>query len=162
MPEVGHAGRALLVDEDVLGLDVAVDDVADVGGAERAGDLDRVGHGLGDGQAPGPADPLLEGLALDVLEDDVRRRAVLADVDDPDDVRVVELRHGAGLAPEALELVGVGRDLAVHELDRDLALEDRVERAVDRRHPAVADLCVQAVAPGEQGADGRPHGLIVD
>ena len=41
--EVRDLGRALLVDEDVLGLDVAVDDAAVVGGAERAGDLDRVG-----------------------------------------------------------------------------------------------------------------------
>ena len=28
-------------------------------------------------------------------------------------------------------------DLAVHELDRDLALEHGVERAVDRRHAAL-------------------------
>ena len=34
-----------------------------------------------------------------------------------DDVRVGEPRHSARLAPEALELVGVGGDLAVHQLD---------------------------------------------
>ena len=45
-PEVGDLRRALLVDEDVLRLDVAVDDLALVGGAERAGDLDRVGDRL--------------------------------------------------------------------------------------------------------------------
>ena len=49
-PEVGDLRRALLVDEDVLGLDVAVDDPARVRGAERAGDLDRVGQRLGDRQ----------------------------------------------------------------------------------------------------------------
>ena len=72
-PEVGDLGRALLVDQDVLGLDVAVDDVAGVGGAERAGDLDRVGDRLGDRQPPVAADAVLERLALDVLEDDVGR-----------------------------------------------------------------------------------------
>ena len=46
-PEVGDLGRALLVDQHVLGLDVAVDDVARVRGAERAGDLDRVRDRLG-------------------------------------------------------------------------------------------------------------------
>ena len=71
-PEVGDLGRALLVDEDVLGLDVAVDDAAVVGGAQRAGDLDRVGHRLADGQAAVAADAVLERLPLDVLEDDVR------------------------------------------------------------------------------------------
>ena len=85
------------------------------------------------------------------------RAVVLAGVDDADDVRVVELRHRARLAPEALELVGVLRDLAVHELDRDLPLEHGVEGAVDGRHPPGADLGVEAVAPGEQGADRRPH-----
>ena len=64
------------------------------------------------------------------------RPSVLAGVDDADDVRVRELRDGARLAAEALELIGVRRDLAVHELDRDLALEHLVERAVDRRHAA--------------------------
>ena len=83
------------------------------------------------------------------------RAVVLARVDDRDDVRVVELGDRARLAAEALELVGVARDLAVHELDRDRALEHRVEGAVDRRHPAGADLGVEPVAAGEQGADGR-------
>jgi hypothetical protein len=160
-PEVGDLGRALLVDEDVLGLDVAVDDAVVVGGAQGAGDLDRVGHRLADRQAPVAPDAVLERLALHVLEDDVRRSIVLARVDDADDVGVVELRDRARLAPEALELVGVRRDLAVHELDRDLALEHRVERAVDRRHPAGADLGVEPVAPVEQGADLRAHRSIV-
>ena len=149
-PEVRDLRRALLVDEHVLRLDVAVDDLALVRGAERARDLDRVGDRLGDRQARVAADALLERLALDVLEDDVRRRmvrvALLAGVDDADDVRVVELRDRARLAAEALELVGVAGDLAVHELDRDLALEHRVEGAVHRRHAADPDLCVEAVA----------------
>ena len=65
------------------------------------------------------------------------------------------------LAPEPLELVGVRGDLAVHQLDRDLALEDRVEGAIDRRHPARADLRVQPIAAVEQGADLRAHVSIV-
>ena len=93
--------------EHVLRLHVAVDDVAGVGGAERAGDLDRVGDRLVDGQPAEAADAVLQRLALDVLEDDVRAALVLARVDDADDVRVRELGDGAGLAPEALQLVGV-------------------------------------------------------
>ena len=54
---------------------------------------------------------------------DVRAALVLAGVDHADDVRVRELRDRARLAAEALELVGVGRDLAVHQLDRDAPLE---------------------------------------
>jgi hypothetical protein len=105
-PEVRDLRRALLVHQDVLGLDVAVDDPLRVGGAERPGDLDRVGDRLGDRQPPVAADAVLERLALDVLEHDERAAvAVLAGVDDPDDVRVVELGDRAGLPAEALELV---------------------------------------------------------
>jgi hypothetical protein len=75
-----------------------------VGGAERAGDLDGVGHRLVDRQAPEAPDALLERLAVDVLEDDVRVTGVLAGVDDVDDVRVRQLGDRARLAPEALEL----------------------------------------------------------
>ena len=156
--EVGDLGGALLVDQDVLGLDVAVDDVALVRGAERARDLDRVGDRLGHGQPPEPADAVLERLALDVLEDDVRAAVVLAGVDHADDVRVVELGDRPRLAAEALELVGVRAHLAVHQLDRDLALEHRVEGAVDRRHAAVPDLRVEPVAAGEERAHVGAHG----
>ncbi len=110
------------------------------------------------------ADAVLQRLALDVLEDDERAALpVLPRVDDPDDVGVVELRDGAGLAAEALELVRVGvRDVLVHELDRHLALQHRVEGAEHLRHPPRPDLGVESVAPGEQGADGGAHTPIVD
>jgi hypothetical protein len=50
-PEVRDLGRALLVDQDVLGLDVAVDDVARMRASQGAGDLDGVGHRLGHREA---------------------------------------------------------------------------------------------------------------
>ena len=88
-------------------------------------------------------------------------RGRLARVDDAHDMGMVELRDCPRLAAEALELVGVRGDLAVHELDRDLALEHRVEGAIDGRHPPGADLGVEPVTAGEQGADLRAHRSIV-
>src|SRR5205085_9852095 len=66
---------------------------------------------------------------------------------------MVELRDGARLAAEALQLIGVGGDLTVHELDRDGPFEDRVEGPVDGRHATAADLGIESVAPAEE----RPH-----
>ena len=83
------------------------------------------------------------------------RAVVLARVDHGHHVRVVEARHRARLAPEALELVRVARDVAVHQLDRHPALERGVEGAVDRRHPARPDLLLEPEAPADQGADHR-------
>ena len=135
---------------------------------QRARYLDRVGERLGDLERPLAPDQLLKRLSFDVLEHDVRSSdtvelAVVASlllprVDDPDDVRMLQLRDRARLAAKALELVGVGRDLAVHELDRDGAFEHRVEGPVHGRHASAADARVEPVAPAEQGADRR-HGI---
>jgi hypothetical protein len=68
-----------------------------------------------------------------------------------------ELGDGARLAAEALQLIGVRRDLAVHQLDRDLPLERLVERAVDRRHAAGADLGIEPVAAAQLHPYERAH-----
>src|SRR5436189_24102 len=57
------------------------------------------------------ADELLEGFALDQLEDEVRLPVVLAALVDLDDVGVAELGDGLGLQAEAdavLDAAGVG------------------------------------------------------
>ena len=100
-----------------------------------------------------PVDPLLQRLPFDVLEDDVGVAVVLAGVDHRDDVGVGELGHRPRLLAEALELVGLLGHLAVHDLDRDRAVERRVAGQVDGRHAAAAELRLQPVAAGEHGAD---------
>ena len=151
--EVGDLGAPVHVDQHVLRLHVPVHQPVRMGALERATDLDRVRHGLGQRQAPEAPDALLERLALDVLEDDVGGAVVLAGVDHGDHMRVVELRHGARLAPEALELVGILGDVPVHQLDRHPALEGGVEGPVDRGHAARPDLLFEPVAV----ADQRPY-----
>ena len=90
-------------------------------------------------QRPGAIDELLQALAVDVLEDDVLLAVGLAAVDDRDDVRMRELRDGARLAPEPLDVLGVIAVMRVEDFQCDVALEQRVDRAVDRGHAAGAD-----------------------
>ena len=107
--EVGDLDGAALAEEDVLRLDVAVDEAALVRERQpvrdRDGELDRAPQR----QRARADDQVLEVLALDELEDDVLAPAVLAAVDDGDDVRVRELRDRARLVPEALDVLGVAR-----------------------------------------------------
>ena len=161
--EVGDLGAALAAQQNVLGLDVAVDDLLCVRCAQGARDLDRVGERHRRFQGGLAPDQVLQGLARDVLEHDVGRshldvgvalvRIPLPCIDHRDDVGMVQLSDGARLAPEALQLIGVRRDLAVHQLDRHLSLEHGVERAVDGAHAAVPYARVQAVATAERGAE---------
>ena len=126
-----------------------------VGESQRAGDLDRDLERLADSQVALAHDELFEVLALDVFEDDVLASILLAAVDDGDDVRVLQLCDGAGLSLEPLDEVLVLVVLLVENLERDVALEERVVGPVDARHPAVTDYLLQLVS----FRDGLPdHG----
>ncbi len=156
--EVGDERSAAGVDEDVRGLEVAVEHAAPV----------RVVHGSrdereeGDARArvPGePREPILEGSARDELHAEPGPPLVLAELVDGHDPRVVEARGGGGFEPEALEL-GCARERRGQHLERDLAPELRVASAVDDPHAAAGDLrehLVLAHAPGQRRARG-PRG----
>src|SRR5439155_288421 len=79
-------------------------------GLETGARLQRQRHGLSRLEpAPAPQQ-IAQRLALDVLHDDARPAALLADVVDGDDVRVGQARGQAGLAQEAvLEIVETSR-----------------------------------------------------
>ncbi len=157
-PEVGDLGAVLRVEKDVLRLDVAMHDTARVGGFQRACHLDREGDGFGDREAPDTADPLLQRLPLDVLEHDERHAVVLPRVEYADDMRVLDTRDRARLAPEALALVAAVAAVLGEHLDRDRAFEDRVESQPDPRGRAGADLASQAVAAVDARRGRSGHG----
>jgi hypothetical protein len=155
-PEIGHLRAPIGVDQDVLRLHVPVNEHPGVRGRQPAADLDRVGRRLVHRQAPEPVDPVLERLALEILEDDVGVALVLAGVDHRDHVRVRELGHRPRLAAEPLDLVRLIGDLRVHDLHGHGSLEGLVASEVHGRHAAGAQLGVQAVAPRQNAANRAP------
>ena len=64
---------------------------------------------------------------------------MFADVVERADVRMIELRDGAGFAIEALAELRVGREQRRENLDRDRTIEPRVAGPVDLAHTAGAD-----------------------
>ena len=86
-PEVGHLDPAVLGEEDVPGLDVAMDDPPGVGGGQRAGDLGRDPGHLGRRERTGPPEERREVLPVDVVHDDERPGGIGPEVVDGDDVR---------------------------------------------------------------------------
>ena len=91
-----------LGDEDVGGLDVAVDDASCVGCIEGIGDLDaerqdRVQlHGVAD-------DQMLKRGAVEELHDEEGASGVLADVVDGADIGMIQGRGGFGFTAEPLQ-----------------------------------------------------------
>ena len=123
--EVGEQHPAVGRDQDVAGLDVAVDQAGAVRGVERAGDAGADVHReLG-------AEPLLlveqlaQALAVDELHHDGLAAVVVDRVVDGDDVRVVQLGDGDRLATEPLGHDRIGRERRLEQLDARPAVERR-------------------------------------
>ena len=147
-----HAVRR---EEHVRRLEVAVDDAARVQRGQRGQHAEADRHRLGDAQRPAPQ-ALGERLALEQLHGDEQLAAVLADLVDLADVRMVDAGRGAGLAPEALArgLVAAPSDDIVLSATR--ALQPLVARRVDDAHPALAELARRSRS-ARCGAEARPE-----
>jgi hypothetical protein len=88
--EVDDLHPPIAPDQDIAGLDVAVDDAPGVTRGERAADAGRDAGRLGRRQGAVPAQDRRQVLAVHVLHHDERPRRVLAVVVHGDDVRVAQ------------------------------------------------------------------------
>jgi len=143
---VQNLHRPVLLDDDVVGLQVPVDDAPRVGRREPVRDLDRIVQSLREREPAGSfAEELPEGLPRNVLHHDEVQAIGLGDVENGDDVRMVERRCRASLLEEPPPPLGILRDFPRKELDGDGAVELRVEGSVDVPHSARAYPLVDAV-----------------
>ena len=122
----------------------------------------------------GPAaDRLAQVAALEELHRHVGEAVLLAEVEDGDDVRVVELRRGLGLALEARRKSGSSARARRDRLEGHVAVQERVVGLVDLAHRALADLPDDPVLadvgrgpstarpPGTPGAGARADSSLV-
>jgi molybdopterin molybdotransferase len=138
----------LLVEDDVGGLQVTVDETALMGVSEPCGDLggDRFRARVAERLPPGEA--ILERSSREVFEDHVGTAALPAVVEQPADVRVRERRDRARFALEA-HRVGPGAE----ELDGDSSVELQVVRNPDLGHSSCSERFLEPVAT----RDRLPH-----
>ena len=163
-PEIQELGVAVGRDHDVVGLDVAVDDVRAVGVAQALGDLQGDLDRAQEVELLA-GDQLADGLALDELHDDVGRPLGLPDVIDLGDGGMGHGRGRPGLLKEPSQPVGIRRQLGLDGLDRHGAVQALIDGPVDDAHPARADDGLDPVMgegmPGFEGPFGRFHGGLV-
>ena len=143
--EVGDVGLSRGVDQDVGGLDVAMDDASRVGVVQGEGDLPGDLEGATGREALALGE-VGEWEAVDEAHREVVDVAVLLGVVDLDDVGVLELRAGAGLPVEPLEELGGGVLPGDEDLEGDEASEGGLAGLVHDPHPSVGDLIDDLVA----------------
>ena len=138
--EVGQLEDAVVADEDVRRLEIAMDDAVIVdmleGRADLEGDVDRV--------APREAAAMLDQVVEPAPLDELHRVPVLsvfvAGVVELDDVRMRELGERLDLALEALEEAGVLGELGGEDLDGGASAGDFFLGEMDASHAAATDL----------------------
>ena len=106
-------------EQDVRGLDVAVEHPARVGRVERRADLADDPRRAQRLEAPLGGDHRTQVGALDEAHHDVEQAALVAGVEDRDHVRMVDRGGDPRLAPEALAEALVARVLREDQLERD-------------------------------------------
>ena len=138
--EVGDLDQPAIIDQEIGGFDVAVDDALFVGRAEAGcrlqgdvGDLDRI-------EGPRRAQDLLQTAARDVLHGKEVATVLLADGVDLDNVRVVEAGRAPRLAQESLDVVRILGQMLAEDLDGDETVEGLLVRLVDDPHAAATEL----------------------
>ena len=150
--EVGHhrASRRAL-DEDVVGLHVAMDEAARVGVGQRPRSLAEDACRLMWRERSAVGDPLGERFAGNVRHDEVDEALRFVDPMDRDDVGMGEARGHLRFANELLASFGQHRQLRRQHFDRDLARQPDLARQIHDAHAAAAELPLEGILAGEGG-----------
>jgi DNA-binding MarR family transcriptional regulator len=144
-------------EHDVLGLEIAMHDADGVGLTGRLAELQRDVERLREGEcAACGREGALEREPLEVLHDHVERAiGELPSEEHLHDVRVLEARGHLRLAREARHELRVRAQLAVEDLDGDVAIDALLERAIDASHRADTDELADLDVPGDLLAEVR-------
>ena len=130
-----------------------------MGGGEALGDLQRVVQGLLLRDWAG-VEPASEGLAFQKLHDGVGDPVVSPEVENRKDVGVGERRDRLRLALEPRQGIGIACDGLGQHLDRHLASEPWVPRAVDLTHPASSERAEDLVGTQVRAAREMPASVL--
>ena len=150
-----HRAIARGVEQDVVGLDVAMHHAVLMRVGERVADLPEDAPHLGRIECAAIVNALRQRVAVDERHHEEDEAVLLVDAVDRDDARVRELRRRLRLAKESRTDLGAERELGRQELDRDRALETAILRAIHDPHAAAADLPIELIRGIEHALDVR-------
>ena len=148
--EVQNLDRAIRPNLDVGWLQIAMDDAAFVSRFERVGELLRDAQRFAQWERS-DVQAILQGLTVDQFEDEDGARLRVRDAVDRRDVWMVHRGQKPRFAVEACESLGIARKPLGQHLQRHVATQGAVVRAVHLSHAARANrredfIRTQAVA----------------
>jgi hypothetical protein len=146
-PEVGDLDAAVRTEQEVLGLEVAVDDALAVALRQAHRDLPDVARGDGLIEAAHLLEQRIELTAAGVLQHDVDARGIVEVGVKPDDVRVHEAGLDLDLTRQLLLQARVLEFGLLHDLDR----ADKVRRLLAGQEDRAQLAAAQRFADGEVG-----------
>ena len=152
--EIHQVQRIPLVQQDIFRFHVPVQHALLVGVAERRGELSGQFRSAARLHAP-DGEGRCQCLAGDERRSDVVGVPGAAGVVDRDDVRVVQPGRDPGLAQEAFHRLMRGHASGMQHLERHVALQPRVEGAVDGAERSLAQQFTDLVAVDHGGAPRR-------
>src|SRR6185503_5385679 len=148
--DVAEAGHRR--EENVVGLEVAVDDVRSMGCGKRGEDLRRNERGSLGGEATLRRDRVPERLAVQTLHHEKGGLAMRRlKVEDANDVRVIDGGDRLRLATETHDEIGARADGRMQDLDGNAHLREILALGlVDGAHTADPDERADPITPAEQ------------
>ena len=130
------------------------------GGIERVADLFGDRHGLVDREGT-VGDAFGKRRSVDELEHQRGRLPIVFNAVDAGDVRVIDGGKHLRLPPKAGKARGVVDERVREDLERDVAIELRVPRAVDRAHSSRANLRDDFIrADPRSGREGQSAAIM--
>ena len=142
--EIEDFGVAALGDEDVGGLDVAMDDAFAVGGVERVGDLNGEIEQIVEFHGAA-GDGVLQGLAVEKFHGDEGFAVGFADIVNRADVGMVQGGCGLSFSLEAREGLRVFRDVVRQEFQCYETVETDILGFVHDAHATAAEAFQDAI-----------------
>ncbi len=143
------------VQQDVLGLDVAMDDVVPMRVIERISHLDGDAERFVNGYRWAARKPIAQRLSRHDRHHEVQAAARFARVVEREDMRMIQAGGQLDLSKKALAAERF-REIGTQDFDRDFPAVLVVVGQVDRGHTARSELAVESILMGERiGQDCR-------
>ena len=139
-PEVAELGDAGSCEQDIAGLDIAVNETAMMEVLEGHRHIERDAGGIADGQGAGAVQQELATRAIDIFEDEKRtagRRLALAG-EGPDDMRETERLPDLCFAEETGRKAAIVAEMVGEHFERNGPALVRIVSEIDSAHAAAA------------------------